>query len=361
MKTTKKKKVIILGSNGYIGNALMTYLEKQGMEVAGCDNNWRNQLVKEIGGNSLIPVKRRPKTRKIDVCHYKELRDFIAEIKPTAIVHLAEQPSAPYSHIGPRQAYNTQFNNVCGSLNVLWAIKEVDPTIHLIKLGTAGEYPDWLYKNIQIPEGARIKVQYQEKDWEIPTPRYFGSFYHASKFFGSYNIDYACKIWGLNATDINQAPVYGHRYGTRFDYDYWFGTVVNRFAVQAVAGYPLTVYGVGGQTRGFIHIDNSMDAIKLVIQNPPKGFRVIHQLTEVQTIMNIAKMFQELTNCKIKCIENPRAEMPNNTFDFEMRALKEMGLIPIYMKDSLERLIWTVQKYKHKINKSVIMGDTKWK
>ena len=288
---------------------------------------------------------------------------LIREFQPDAIVHLAEQPSAPYSMRGQKEATFTQQNNIIGTLNVIHAIKEINPKIHLIKLGTAGEYPDWLYPDMVIPEGSRIKVNYGEyKNWEIPTPRYAGSWYHFSKLHDSNNIDYACRIWGIRATDLNQAPVYGHLYDTRFDIDECFGTVVNRFVAQAVSGHPLTVYGKGGQTRGYIHIKNSMQAIELMIKNPAKQgeFRVVHQTTEEKTINQIAELVNNVRACEIEHIENPRAEQGENKFKFEAKLLKELGLKPIPMHKEIPNMLDTVSKYRDRIDTKLFLPKTKW-
>jgi len=354
------KRALILGSNGYIGNSLMKRLD---CDVFGVDNDARQRLVKEVGSDSLTPII-------IEECEFLDIRDYeklklhIEKIEPDVIIHLAEQPSAPYSMKGQEEAVYTQENNLVGTMNVLWAIKEVDPNIHLIKLGTAGQYPDFLYPpEIQIPEDARIVVQKNGVDWEIPTPRYGGSFYHITKLQDSYLCDYANRIWGIDITDINQAPVYGHIDGVRFDVDYYFGTVVNRFIAQALSGMPLTVYGAGGQTRGYIHIDNAIEAISLVIQNRPKGYQTIHQLTETKSINEIAELVQKETGCEIQHIENPRVENDYNEFDFEMRLLKKWGLKPKYMQDSIGDMIEKIKPYVGNIEKKAIMPKdcAKWK
>ena len=352
------KKILILGSSGYLGNALMHNLE---YNVLGIDNYSRRDNVKKIGSDSLIPVKIHPNTIYGDICNFNYLKDIISQYAPDTIIHLAEQPSAPYSMKDAECAAFTQFNNIIGTLNLLWAVKEVNSDIHIIKLGTAGQYPDWLYKDIKVPEKTRIKIKYKKKDWEIPTPKYAGSFYHFSKLYDSYNIDYACKIWGLNITELNQGIVYGHIEGTRFDYDEYFGTVVNRFITQAIVGIPLTVYGTGEQMRGFISINNVIDAIKLIIEDYPKGYNIIHQLTETYTIKDVAKIIQNITNCKIMKIENPRVELSKNKIIFEAKKLKDLGLKSVLMKDELPKIINIVKKYKDSINKYVIQPTTKWK
>lgn len=359
------KRILVLGSNGYIGNALMWALNSK-YKVMGVDSDIREYLVEREGGKSLTPIKKHPDTKFCDIGDYEEINHIIQDFKPDAIVHLAEQPSAPYSMKGPLECTNTQTNNIKGTLNILWAIKN-NPDIHLIKLGTAGEYPDWLYpEDVTIPESSRMKVLNMDDEghmWEIPTPRYGGSWYHFSKLHDSNNIDYACRIWGIRATDINQSPVWGHKINTRFDYDECFGTVVNRFIVQAVCGMPLTVYGEGEQQRGFIHLKSALKAIKIVIENPPqKGeFRVIHQLTETKTIKEVAKLVQGVTGCKINYIENPRAEMKRNRFKFECKFLKKHGLKPIVMTEgTIEEMVSVVEGYRDHIIKDVINPKIKW-
>ncbi len=359
-----KKKILILGGNGYIGKTLHNYLEEKEYPVLSIDNGMREALVEEIGGSSLTPNRKYPKHKFGDITFYSDLEKYIKEFKPDTIVHLAEQPSAPYSMRGREECNATMQNNLIGTMNLIWAVKTINPKIHIIKLGTAGEYPDWLYPEMEIPEGSRVKVQYKGKDWEIPTPRYAGSWYHFSKFHDSFNLDYANRIWGLKITDINQGPVYGVlNENCRFDYDEHFGTVVNRFAVQAVIGHPLTVYGEGEQTRGYIHIKNSMESIELMIENEPKNneFRVIHQVTETKTINEIAEMFAKETGVKIKNIPNPRAENGKNKFEFEAKALQDLGLKTIPMEQEIKNIIKVVEKYKSNINKDVILPKTNWK
>lgn len=354
-------KVLILGSNGYLGNPLMCHLEKQGHTVKGVDNDLRKRLVKiEANSDSLTEVVPHKKTMNMDICSFYDLDKIISSYLPDVIIHLAEQPSAPYSMKNPFCSSETQVNNIKGTLNLLWSVKKNKPDTHIIKLGTAGEYPDWLYEGIKVPESPRIKVDYQNKEWEIPTPRYAGSFYHFSKLYDSYNIDYACKIWGLNVTDINQGIVYGHIDGTRFDYDQYFGTVVNRMCVQSIAGIPLTVYGTGEQTRGFININNVMEAITLVIEKGGNGYDIIHQLTEAKSIISIAKKIQEITKCDIQYLNNPRSEMKKNFLSFEAKKLTDMGLKKRSFHEELLKIFDIINKNKNKINHKAIMPTTTW-
>lgn len=374
------KKVLILGNEGYIGTALTKHLESKGYSVLGVDNGLREKNVRSIGSESLTKKDCAIEKHTLDIStDYQNLKHLFKEEQPDAIVHLAEQPSAPFSMKSPRDAAETQRNNVIGTLNVLHAMKDACPEAHLVKLGTEGEYPDWLWDGKHIPEGNRMTVGYETEhctgegedmkcalvhdNWEIPTPRYGGSFYHLSKLHDSMNIDYACRIWGLKVTDVNQGVVYGHLPGTRFDYDQYFGTVVNRFVTQAVAGMPLTVYGTGGQTRGFIALQNSLDAITLLIDTPAKSgeFRVIHQTTDAKSVMEIAELVQKITGCEIAHIENPRAELVENKFTFDTTTLDSLGLKPIDMEIVIRELVSTVEAHKADIITGVIKPTTTWK
>ncbi len=362
-KIVSMPRVLILGADGYIGVALYLYLKDNYYQVLGIDNGMRQRNVIGVGSDSLTR-NRQPADINIDVSRdYNELRDVIHDYKPEVIVNLAQQPSAPYSMIDSRHAVDTQTNNNSTNLNLLYAVKEVDPDIHIIQLGTAGEYPDWLYAGIEVPEDSRIKVKYQGKNWIIPTPRYAGSWYHFSKLHSSYNADYASRIWGLKISDVNQGIVYGQMNENRLDYDEYFGTVINRFVVQAVAGIPLTIYGTGGQTRSFIHIKNSLEAIRLMIENPAdKGeYRIIQQLTDVKSINEIAKMVKTITDCKIQNIDNPRVEMSENKFTFEAKKLKTLGLESVDMETEIRNLVKIVEENKDNIKEEVILPQTTWK
>ena len=221
----------------------------------------------------------------------------IAECRPDAIVHFGEQRSAPYSMIDREHAVYTQVNNVVGTLNVLYAMAEVNPEIHLVKLGTMGEYG---YPNIDIEEGF-IEITHNGRTDVLPYPKQPGSFYHLSKVHDSANIMFACRVWGLRSTDLNQGIVYGQStpetdldpvLATRFDYDGVFGTVLNRFCVQAAMGVPLTVYGAGGQTRGMLHIRDTVACVTLALENPATSgeFRVFNQFTESFSVLDMAGM-----------------------------------------------------------------------
>jgi UDP-sulfoquinovose synthase len=369
-------KILIAGINGYMGTALYFHLKEQGHDVVGFDNGTREKNVENIGSKSIVEKAEVPH-EYLDACNYANLRDYIEVTKPDTIIWLAEQPSAPYSMKSRNKASTTLSNNMQGALNVLYAIKEVNPDIHLIKLGTEGEFPDWLWNGKKIPEGNRMKVMLDDPnvgewemsmrtiDWEIPTPRYFGSWYHFTKFSESFMMDYANRIWGLKITDVNQGIIYGHRNGTRLDADEYFGTVVHRFVAQAVAGLPLTVFGEGGQTRGMICLQNSLEALQLLSENPPKEgeLRVVHQTGHEYSVKQVAEMIQKLTDCKIDYIENPRTELPRNKFTFDTSTLDKLGLKKIKLEDELPDLIKLVEENKDRINKQVLSPKnyTQWK
>ena len=357
---------MIAGINGYIGTALRTHLLNAGHEVFGFDNGSRDLNAAAMKAGSIVKKEIFDFELLDAACVYEDLKKYIKKNNPDTIVWLAEQPSAPFSMLSPRHCNNTLTNNIIGTMNVLNAIKEVNPEIHLIKLGTEGEYPDWIWNGKKIPEGHRMTVQHNGENWEIPTPRYFGSWYHSTKFYESYLIDYACKIWGLRATDVNQGIVYGHRNGTRLDVDYYFGTVVHRFVAQAVAGVPMTVFGEGGQTRGMICIQDSIEAIRLLIENPTgRGdFRVIHQTTKEYSVMQVAEMIKELIpSAEIKKIENPRAEMTQNKFTFDNTTLMTLRLEPTSLEEELPKLIELVKANKENIKIENLMPEdaARWK
>ncbi len=307
-------KILVLGGDGYLGWPTALHLSHAGHDVAVADNFARRQYDHELGVESLVPIE----TLATRVCAWRELTgkeikpyigdltdaDFtyhmISDYHPDAVVHFAEQRAAPYSMIDRKHAVYTQHNNVIGNLNLLYAIAETDRDIHLVKLGTMGEYGT---PNIDIEEGW-LEVEHKGRKDRVLFPKRPGSFYHLSKVHDSHNIEFACRIWGLRATDLNQGVVYGQqtpqtaaddRLATRFDYDAVFGTVLNRFCIQAVLGQPLTVYGKGGQTRGIIDIRDTVRCVQLACENPAgRGeFRVFNQITEWMSVADIAHLLSD--------------------------------------------------------------------
>ena len=303
-------RILVLGGDGYLGWPTALHLSARGHDVGVVDSFARRQYDNEMGVDSLVPIRqlqRRIATWK-EVSGYTvqpfigDLTDNVfveqtlREFAPEAVVHFAEQRSAPYSMIDREHAVYTQVNNVVGTLNLLYAIAEIDPSIHLVKLGTMGEYGT---PNIDIEEGF-IEITHKGRTDVLPYPKQPNSFYHLSKVHDSHNIQFACRIWGIRSTDLNQGIVYGqetpettlHRdLLTRFDYDGVFGTVLNRFAVQAAVGYPLTVYGKGGQTRAMLDIRDTLACVELACLNPAEAgeFRVFNQFTESFSVRDLAE------------------------------------------------------------------------
>ena len=295
-------KVLVLGGDGYLGWPTALHLSEVGHEVAVADNFARRGYDHEMGVDSLVPIESlqariaawRELTGKTigkyigDLCDADFTYHMVSDFAPDAIVHFAEQRAAPYSMVDRKHAVYTQVNNVVGNLNVLYAIAEINPDIHLVKLGTMGEYGT---PNIDIEEGW-LEVEHKGRTRPGAVPEAARVFYHLSKVHDSHNIEFACRIWGIRATDLNQGVVYGQqtaetavddRLATRFDYDAVFGTVLNRFVIQAVLGQPLTVYGNGSQTRGIIEIRDTVRCIQLACENPADQgeFRVFNQITRV--------------------------------------------------------------------------------
>src|ERR1035437_9439296 len=306
-------RIAVLGGDGYCGWATALYLSKKGHDVSIADSFVRRQWDHELGAQTLTPI--RPMTARLDswrdltgkeirmrvgdITDHEFLSSVIREDRPEAVVHFAEQRSAPYSMIDRKHAVSTQVNNVVGTLNLLFALQEFAPDCHLVKLGTMGEYGT---PNIDIEEGY-ITIEHNGRKDHLPFPKQPGSFYHLSKVHDSHNIAFACRIWGLRATDLHQGVVYGtltdesaldEALINRFDYDEVFGTVLNRFCVQAVIGYPLTVYGKGGQTRGYLDIRDTVRCIELACLNPAAAgeCRVFNQFTEQFRVLEIARMVQ---------------------------------------------------------------------
>lgn len=381
-------RVLILGGDGYLGWPTAMHLSARGHDVAVVDNMARRGYDNELGAESLVPIASLQERvglwealtgRKIaahigDICDYTFFGPVVQEFQPEAIVHYGEQRAAPYSMIDRRHAVYTQVNNVAGTLNVVYAIAEYAPDCHLIKLGTMGEYGT---PNIDIEEGY-ITITHKGRTDTLPYPKMPGSWYHASKVHDSVNIHFACRIWGLRATDLNQGVVYGadtdeilidERLRTRFDYDAVFGTVLNRFLVQAVAGVPLTVYGEGGQTRGFLDIRDTLACVELAMLNPaaPGEFRVFNQFTEQFSVLQLAEAVQttgrELgLEVAIHHLPNPRVEKEAHYYNAINTSLLSLGLQPHYLSDTLlESVIHVVQRYRQNIKPHLILPGVNWR
>jgi len=380
--------IAVLGGDGYCGWATALYLSQKGHTVAIVDNYVRRLWDHELGAQTLTPI--RPLTDRLrvwqnltgrtiemfvgDVTDYDFLSSAFKSFEPEAIVHFAEQRSAPYSMIDRKHAVFTQVNNVVGTLNVLFAIREFLPDCHLIKLGTMGEYGT---PNIDIEEGY-ITVEHNGRRDTVPFPKQPGSFYHLSKVHDSHNIMFTCKIWGIRATDLNQGVVYGTMTDetgldealiNRFDYDDVFGTVLNRFCLQAAIGQPLTVYGKGGQTRGFLDIRDTVRCIEIACHHPAaKGeCRVYNQFTEQFSIMDLAGLVDAAARkmgltVEVDHIPDPRVEAEQHYYNARHSKLIDLGLQPHYLSDSLlDSLMNIALKYRERVDPSLMLPQVNWR
>ncbi len=296
------------------------------------------------------------------------------EFQPEAVVHYGEMPSAPYSMKDREHAVFTQTNNVVNTLNVLFAIEAFAPDAHLVKLGTMGEYGT---PNIDIEEGF-ITIEHKGRSDTLPFPKLPGSFYHLSKVHDSHNIHFACRVRGLRATDLNQGVVYGieteetaldERLATRFDYDDVFGTALNRFCVQAVIGHPLTVYGKGGQTRGYLNIVDTLRCVELAVTHPAEAgeFRVFNQFTEQFSVQQLAEHVQKAgaevgLKVAVDPIENPRVEMEEHYYQATHTKLLDLGLEPHLLSETLiESMFSAIERHKDRVILDHILPRDRWR
>lgn len=382
-------RVFIAGIDGYLGWSLSLYLTKRGHAVGGADLLLRREWVDEMGSQSATPIRdidERLKAfkdnfekelwfRKGDFRDYNFVLECFREFKPDAIVHLGEMPSAPYSMADVSHCTFTQTNNLVGTLNILYAMKETCPNAHLVKLGTMGEYGT---PNIDIPEGF-FAIEYRERTDTLPFPRQAGSWYHWTKVHDSNNIMFACKIWGIQSTDIMQGVVFGTRIDemgdderllTRFDFDQCFGTVFNRYCAEAVIGHPLTPFGKGFQRRGFLPLRDSMQCLAIVIENPPKKgeYRVFNQFEEVYNVTELAIKVQKTgnelgLNVEVRNLENPRKEMEEHYYNPDHKHLLDLGYKPTHdVEQELRIMLKDLMKYKERIleKKEVLIPDIRW-
>jgi UDP-sulfoquinovose synthase len=380
--------ICVLGGDGYCGWATALYLSRKGHAVSIVDNFARRQWDHELGLQTLTPIRSLSDRLRVwrqltgleiemcsgDVTDYDFLASVIRDDQPDAVVHFAEQRAAPYSMIDRKHAVFTQVNNVVGTLNLLFALREFAPECHLVKLGTMGEYGT---PNIDIEEGY-IEIEHNGRRDVLPYPKQPGSFYHLSKVHDSHNIMFACKIWGLRATDLNQGVVYGtltDEVGlddglvNRFDYDEIFGTVLNRFCVQAAVEHPLTVYGKGGQTRGYIDIRDTVRCIELACLTPaaPGDCRVFNQFTEQFSVLELAHMVQhaarnEGLNVTIDHLPDPRVEKEEHYYNARHSKLVDLGLQPHLLSESLlDSLLSFAVRYRDRIDESLFMPQVDWR
>ncbi len=381
-------RVAVLGGDGYCGWATALYLSRKGHAVAIADNFSRRQWDHELGVQTLTPILPLSDRLRVwqeltgntielfvgDVTECDFLSSVVEDFEPEAVVHFAEQRAAPYSMIDRKHAVFTQVNNVVGTLNLLFALREFQPDCHLIKLGTMGEYGT---PNIDIEEGY-ITIEHNGRRDTVPYPKQPGSFYHLSKVHDSHNIMFTCKAWGLRATDLNQGVVYGTMTDevalsealiNRFDYDEVFGTVLNRFCVQAAIGHPLTVYGKGGQTRGFLDIRDTVRCIEIACLNPAAQgeCRVYNQFTEQFSVLDLARLVQTAgeklgLTVEVEHLSDPRVEAQEHYYNAKHSKLIELGLEPHLLSDSLlDSLMNVALQYRDRIDASVMMPQINWR
>ena len=361
---------------------------KKGHSVTIVDNFIRRQWDLELGAQTLTPI--RPLSERLrcwteltgrtienfvgDVTDYEFLLEAIQANEPDVIIHFAEQRSAPYSMIDRKHAVFTQVNNVVGTLNLLFAMREARPDCHLVKLGTMGEYGT---PNIDIEEGY-IRIEHNGRSDVLPFPKQPGSYYHLSKVHDSANIMFACRIWGLRATDLNQGVVYGtvteetalsESLVNRFDYDDVFGTVLNRFCIQAAIGQPLTVYGKGGQTRGFLDIRDTVRCVELACLNPADAgeCRVYNQFTEQFSVLDLARRVQLAgkhlgLQVEIDYLPDPRVEAESHYYNAKHSRLADLGLQSHFLSDSLlDSLMNIAMQYRDRVDPSVMLPSVNWR
>ena len=380
-------RVLIIGGDGYLGWPTAMHFSKRGDDVCVIDSFDKRRWELEEGVEPLLPIptlQNRIRTWKKetglaielrvgDICNQRFLHKALEAFKPEAIVHYGEQPSAPYSMESREKAVYTQVNNVVGTLNLLFAMRRYTPKAHLVKLGTMGEYGT---PNIAIEEGW-ITIEHEGRKDTMLYPKKPGSFYHLSKVHDSANIEFACRIWGMAATDLNQGVVYGIRtpeteinaaLRTSFHYDHIFGTVLNRFLVQAAIGEPLTVYGKGGQTRGFLDLRDTIQCVALACDNPAAAgeFRVLNQFTEQFSVNDLAAKVSASAKragvgVKIENLPNPRVELEQHFYQAKHSKLLDLGLKPhLLTDDAIDAMFEAVRRQVEHVERSIIRPTIKW-
>jgi UDP-sulfoquinovose synthase len=382
-------RILILGGDGYLGWPTAMRFSNRGHEVHVVDNYLRREAHREAGTGSLIPIAAGLRERVAawqeitgrqigytegDLTDWSVCEQVFDGFRPEAVVHYGEMPSAPYSMKDREHAVFTQTNNVVNTLNVIFAIEAFAPDAHLVKLGTMGEYGT---PNIDIEEGY-IEIRHKDRTDTLPFPKLPGSFYHLSKVHDSHNIHFACRVRGLRATDLNQGVVYGietdetlldPRLATRFDYDDVFGTALNRFCLQAVIGHPLTVYGTGGQTRGYLNIVDTLQCVELAVMNPAERgeMRVYNQFTEQFSVAQLADLVREAgaetgLQVVVDHIQNPRVEMEEHHYNPVHTKLLDLGLKPQLLSETLiESMFSAIERHKDLVIADHILPRDQWR
>jgi len=381
-------RILVLGGDGYLGWPTAMNLAAKGHDVAVVDSFHRRLWDNELGADSLLPILSlqdrvalwasldKPAIRAFvgDITDWEFVEHVFRTFEPESIVHYAEHRSAPFSMLSRRHAVITQQNNVVGTINILFAMRDFAPQAHLVKLGTMGEYGT---PNIDIEEGW-IDIDHNGRRDTMIFPKRPGSFYHLSKVHDSHNVEFVCRVWGLRSTDLNQGVVYGVHtdetalhpgLATRFDYDDVWGTALNRFCVQAAIDSPITVYGKGGQTRGFLDIRDTLQCVELAILNPAAEgeFRVFNQFTEQFSVQELAEKVARAGEDlgwapMIENITNPRAELEEHYYNAKHTKLMDLGLQPHYLSETLiDGLLDTVRANSDRVNKRLLYPRHNWR
>lgn len=392
--------VLILGGDGYLGWPTAMYFSNRGYDVTVVDNYLRRNACVELDVGMLYPIS--SLIERAQLWHQltgKEIKVVIGDLTdpeimrdlfngrveyqwainkkftgiPATVVHYAEQPSAPYSLINYKYANKTLHNNLLVTNNLVFALKDLARDTHMIKLGTMGEYGT---PNIDIEEGW-LEIEHKGRKDKFLFPRQAGSLYHTTKVMDTDLLWFGVRMWDLKATDLMQGPVYGiqtpesdldPRLQTLFNYDEIFGTIINRFITQAVVGYPLTVYGKGGQTRGYLNINDTLQCVHASEKTPAKKgeLRIFNQIMETFTANQLAEMTKKVGDSlgfqvEIKNIENPRKEQEEHYYNPTYQGLQDIGVIPHYLTEEvMQGMFEVVNQYKGNIRKDVIFRGVKW-
>lgn len=379
--------LLVIGGDGFCGWASALYLSTRGHDVTIMDNLVRREWDRELEIDSLVPIAsarrrvdewsrvtgRTIRFEHADVTDYAALSRIVRDLTPDAVVHFAQQRSAPFSMIDREHAVRTHLNNTVGNMNVLWALHEFAPDAHLVKLGTMGEYGT---PNIDVEEGF-ITIEHNGRSDRLPYPKQPGSFYHLTKVSDSDQIYFACRVWKLRATDLNQGVVYGTRteqtalspaLANRYDYDHIFGTVLNRFCVQAALGHPLTVYGLGGQTRSFLDIRDTVRCVEIALEHPAREgeYRVFNQFTEMFSVLQLADHVARVARergiaCEIAHVANPRVEREAHYYNCVNTNLRSLGLEPTPLSDdTIADLIALAREHADRVDLRLIPPRVAW-
>jgi len=392
--------ILILGGDGYLGWPSAMYFSKRGYQVTVVDNYMRRHACNEIDVGMLYAVPTLQERAKIwyehtgyeikvvigDLADPEVMRSLLnGSVKyqwaidpkftgiPETVVHYAEQPSAPYSLMDYKHADITITNNLRVTNNLVFAVRDYARDTHIIKLGTMGEYGT---PNIDIEEGW-LEIEHKGRKGKFLFPRQAGSLYHTTKVMDTDLMWFAVRMWDLKVTDLMQGPVYGNeteesaiddRLKTIFNYDEVFGTVVNRFVVQAIAGYPLTVYGQGGQTRGYLNIKDTLQCVDKSTETPAKvgELRIFNQIMETFSVSELAELTQRVGNklghnVEVKSIENPRKEAEEHYYNPTYQGLTNIGVEPHYLTEEvMEQMLDVADRYKDNIRNDVIFRGVKW-